>query len=274
MDEKENSQPTDAGEPAESDLQEASHSTADYAKFEKPQKQRSPIWKKLGIGLAVLLFLAGLAGGGYWYLTKPKPTKKTETSSETTQTAPTVVASQISATTKRYSSSNFRLAFDYPDDWTVSDDADLLTVVSPTLKLKSSDGQQISGKILLTIETKGQDLKDFAGGNATASRASVKIDYTKPTQSQRASTYESFLRYAATANTAALDGVFITGDNGYTLGQAIPKLDIEKVNPIVKMTFTKCANQNCTKTSITASSWDDTTFSGPLENILKSLSIN
>ena len=283
MDEKgeeEQKQPESNSENAPEVNNEAEdHSTADYANYQPPQKEHSPIWRKLGIGLTILIAIV-LLGAGAMYLKNHKSTKKPAESSQTAQTtASTPAASQIATTTKHYDSSAFQLAFDYPQDWTVSDNGNgILTVTSPKLQLKSADGQTVSGRIIMTIRDSAQKLTEFNAGNALAAKASVKIAYTKPSPSQRGSTYESFLRYANTANTAGLDGVYITGDSGYTLGQAIPLVDVQKVSPVINITFVKCADSVCTaKTtplSIASTAWDDKTFSQPLESMLQSLTIN
>src|SRR5256885_7448114 len=47
--------------------------------------------------------------------------------------------------------SNFALAFDYPQDWTVADNGGgIMTVTSPNLKLKDPNGQAGTGQIVLT----------------------------------------------------------------------------------------------------------------------------
>jgi len=260
----------------EQDFKEASSSTAEYAKFEQPEKLPNPIWKKLGIGLGVLLVLALIGGGGYWFLYIHKSTNNK--SSQTQAVTSAKVTSQISATTTHYSSSNFYLAFDYPNDWVVVDNGGgIMTVTSPTMKLKTSSGEIVDGQVILSFRAKDQKLPELDGGNSVATKQSTKIAYTRPTQNQRGSTYESFLRYSGNSNTDTLDGVYVTGDSGYTLGQDIPKADIQKVDPIISITFVKCSDKTCTAkgmaTSIPLSAWDDTTFSGPLEQMIKSITI-
>lgn len=258
----------------EDPVEAASRSTANYANYEPPSKARNPIWTKIIAIVAVLIVLTGLAGGGYIFLKHHKSSKKTST---TVQTALPPAASQITSTTKHYDSSTFQLGFDYPKDWVVADTSgNFMTVTSPKLQLKSADGQSVKGQVVLSILNKIQKLPEFDSGNATAVKASVKIAYTKPSPSQRGSTYESFLRFANTA--AGLSGIYITGDSGYTLAQAIPKVDVQKVEPIISLRFYKCADAACSGTStdlaIAVTSWDDKTFSGPLDSMLESLAIN
>ncbi len=253
---------------------QSEHSTADYANWQPPQKPEK--WKKrliIFIGL-VLLLAAGSAV--YWLALKKKPAASPGSSAQPTTTASET--KPISPQTKNYASQNFTLSFDYPDDWTVTDEpgSGIMSVKSPALQLTEAGGQKITGQITLTFRAKTQKLTEFDPGSAVAVRDSEKIAYTKPTQSQRGNTYLSFLRYAKTADSAALDGIYITGDAGYKKDQDIPLADLTKVDPVVSLTFAKCPDSTCSNTtplSIAASSWGDSTLSGPLEAMLKSLTI-
>lgn len=261
----------------EDDYEEASRSTADYASYEPPEKQHNPIWRKLLTTLIILVVIAGLGGGAYWYLKNHKSTKKPAQTTQTTQVAKPAT-SQIATATKHYDSSNFYLGFDYPQDWKVTDGGGgQMTVVSPSIQLKNATGQSVNGQVVMTIRSKEQKLPEFDAGNATAALVSQKINYTKPSQNQRGSTYLSYLRYSSSSSSTALDGIYITGDSGYTVGQAIPKVDISKVDPIISIGFVKCGSSDCSGTntpiSIATSSYEDKAFSGPLESLLKSLSI-
>src|SRR3989304_5674301 len=96
------------------DFEGASHSTADYANYEAPKKQRNPIWRKLITGLVALVVLASLAGGAYWFMKNRKSTSEPAKSAETAQTesGSTPAASQTTTATKHYDSANFNLGFD------------------------------------------------------------------------------------------------------------------------------------------------------------------
>ena len=141
--------------------------------------------------------------------------------------------------------------------------------------LKDTDNQTVTGQIVFTIRDKQQALPEFDSGNAVAARPSEKIAYVKPAPGQRANTYLSFLRYMDSAN--GLDGIYITGDTGYTLDQAIPKADFVPIEPVVSLTFFRC-DGNCSgdnlAMSITPTSWDDKDFSNPLKALLQSLVIH
>ncbi len=249
--------------------------TADYAQYAQPDKPGKS-WTKPLIFVTVLV---AAGGAGYWFFMKPKPVATNTTTSTTTassstapSTAPVATSSKISTTTKSYTSPNFNLAFSYPDDWTVTDQGGgTMTVKSPSLSLKNTSSQAVNGFVVFTIKNHAQKLTEFDKGNSTATRDSLKIAYVKPTQTQRANTYVSYLQYATTTASGGLDGIYITGDSGYLKGQAIPLVDVAKVDPNITITF---LDSNSKALTIADSLMDDATFSGPLINLLKSLSIN
>ncbi|HXY18095.1 MAG TPA: hypothetical protein VEH48_01585 [Candidatus Nitrosopolaris sp.] len=228
--------------------------------------------------LIVTVILVLLIGGGTaaWYQKHRSDNQKQAKAIQQLQAQQQAVANQIDSKTKSYTSPNFYLTFSYPADWTISDNGNgLMSAVSPAIKLKNAIGQSVTGQIELLIRNTTNKLSEFSAGNATAVFDSQKITYTDPTPNQRAQTYLSFLQYAS--STSGLDGIYITSDNGYTRGQAIPLVDVSQENPIIDIVFNKCANDVCsgktTPLSIEASSWNDAGFSTPLVNMLKSLSI-
>lgn len=187
----------------------------------------------------------------------------------------------ISKETEHHTSTNFiGLEFDYPKDWKVAETADggVLTATSPVLVLKQADGQTSGGQVVFTIRNKQQALPEFDNGNAVAAIESEKINYTKPSSAQRAATYLSFLTYASSAATGAIDGIYITGDVGYQKDQAIPKADFTPVDPVIALKFVKCSDNTCSKDTtamgIDAAMWKDTAFGLPLISMLQSLTIN
>lgn len=253
------------------DYQEAARSTADYADYKAPQKQRNPIWRKSAIGAAILAGVLLLAIAGYLLAKNHKSTPKQAQSSESSQAAQTSSTTKITAETKHHDSANFNLGFDYPADWTVTDTGNgQLTVKSPSIALKDSSGQSVNSQILMTARSSTQKLPEFDSGNAIAAMDSEKIAYSKPTQSQRANTYLSFLKYANSSG--GFNGVYITGDNGYKEAQAIPKVDIQKVDPIISVTFVK-ANSDI-PLAVSVDNWKDDSFALPIKNMLQSLTIS
>lgn len=275
MDGHTGSQPNAPRNKEQEDLESASHSTADYSHFMPPvgkhSKHRS---SKVLQSFAVIVIIGVLGIGGYLLLHK-KPAKNNQQAPTTQQT--TQSSDAITSATKNYQSTDFGLSFDYPADWTVTEAAgsNKIVVSSPGLSLTDTSGQRTTGQVLLTVDQKGNNLSMFDKGNAVAVLDSKKVSYTKPSSSQRAQTYISFLQYITTSASGALDGVYVTGDSGYQKGQAIPEVDIAKVDPLIRVTFMQCANSTCSGTttpmSIAASEWSDTTFSRPIESMIESL---
>jgi hypothetical protein len=227
--------------------------------------------RRLIIYAAVLVIIAG-AGGGYWYFNRHKTAK----TAKTTQTQQSASSTKIDKNTQSYNSPNFYLGFNYPANWTVTDNGGgQMTITSPATHLKSTSGKEVTGQIILMLRSQGQALPEFNIGNTTAVLPSEKIAYTKPTQNQRANTYVSFLQYPSSSS--GLDGIYITGDYGYQTGQAIPKVDIAKVDPVISVIFTQCTSSDCsskaTPLTISASSWSDPAFATPIKTMLESLSI-
>ena len=257
------------------DYEAASHSTADYAKF-MPQLKPQKKWPRVvGWVLLALIALAVLGAGGYWLANRKPAVKPAESQQHTNSQS----SSKITSSTKPYTSNNLNLSFNYPENWTVADSGSgKLTVTSPVMQLTDASGQSQTGEIILTIQNESSaDFSAFKQGNAVAVLNSQKITYAKPTSTQRADTYISFLQYASTAGGGALDGVYITGNAGYQKGQAIPEVDITKVDPVVTVTFAKCANTGCSGStmplSISSSMWSNASFSAPIGDMLKSLAI-
>jgi hypothetical protein len=259
------------------DLEEASQSTADYLQsIMPPKRKRERSFRWVGYVMAGLVVLAACGVAAYLAFLKPTSNDKPKTGvPQSTQNA-----TSKKTITKSYSSPNFNLSFSYPADWTVAEaqDGSMLTVHSPPMLLKGANSQKITGEIVATIAHSGQNLTMFDAGNAVAVRQSEKIAYLKPSQTQRANTYLSFLQYAATTANGALDSIDITGDYGYQTGQAIPKTDIAKVDPLITITFVRCSDSNCsaktTPLSVAASAWSDKTFNAPIKTLLQSLAIN
>lgn len=230
--------------------------------YHKKQKDR-PIFTYVIVAVLAI----GLIVAAYWTVFKPK------SASDNNQSAQTKSPTKIESDTKHYDSPNFYLGFDYPSNWTVNDNGGpQMTVVSPVVKLKDAQSQTVNGKIIMTIRNKSEKLTEFDKGNAIAILNSEKITYTKPTQTQRGDTYISFLNYASSPSDG-LDGVYITGDNGYQKDQAIPLVDISKSDPVISVTFQKCTEGKCTPLTVGEKSWSDPSFSKPIKSLLESLSI-
>jgi hypothetical protein len=243
-----------------------------------PPKKKRKFWRKLlrffGWMLLIVLLTGGGAGAAWYFWLKDEPQPKTSTREEAKMPPPTPAAEEPEPT-ETYTSSAFLLQFDYPEGWKVSEGVDNKIVgVSPVDELKTVSGSKQKGQIVLTIQRKQASLPDFKDGSALAIRESEKIDYAKPSQTQRASTYISFLNYNASI-AKGLDGVYVTGDNGYKKDQYVPMADIAKSDPLITITFRSCDDDKCTTpgkaVTVSDSSWSDTKFAKPLRTMLQSI---
>jgi len=233
--------------------------------------KRSHKWFR---GAAIVILVIAVVAGGFYAAkhvhfgsknaAKPTPVKVN-------------TPAQTAVKTKDYTSTNFNLSLSYPQSWGVLDSGNgKLTVTSPVLQLKNMSGRSVAARAVVTIQNRPTGLPEFKTGSAVAAIDSEKISYTHPTSTQRAQTYISFLSYATTKG-SGLDAIFVTGDNGYQKGQAIPESDVLKTDPLITVSFTQCADTACssggTALSLAATAWSDTAVSAPVKTILTSLAL-
>jgi hypothetical protein len=174
-----------------------------------------------------------------------------------------------------YDSTAYGLGIDYPNNWVVADTADKLNVTSPIVNIVTPNGQ-VAGHVIVTIQNQQTTIVGFPSAGATASLASDKLTYKQPTPVQRAQTYLSYLGYTGASS---IDALYLTGDNGYQQGQAIPIDNVVKSNPLVSVTFGKCTTSYCSKDTPTslmlrADGWSSAQFKTEVLDILQSLTIN
>jgi hypothetical protein len=247
----------------------------DFSQFIPPIGKQPKRHGKRALIFWIILLLLAAGGAVDWWLLKHPDTKK-PAQAPTTQSKP---KSATTSATKHYESTGFDLAFDYPENWTVTDSGDgKLKVSSPAMQLTDATGQAQNGQIVLNIQNKDSaDLGAFKTGSAVAVLDSEKIDYTKPSTTQRKSTYISYLQYANTTTMGALDSIYVTGDFGYQRKQTIPETDILKVDPLIAVMFLKCADQKCsgkpTEMSVQSTTWNADANAKLVMNTLKSLEV-
>lgn len=257
-----------------SDQSEKPVYTKNYESVDHDYHRERHTLRNVLIILAVCI-MALIAGGVYWWFFSRTPVSAPAQSPQTTEQQ-TTPSNTIAATTEKYTSKNFSLSFDHPEDWKIEDSTDSgkLTATSPVMVLVGADSQSVTGQIVLTFREPGQPLSEFDGGNALAVRDSEKLTYAQPSSGQRGSTYISFASSAGASNPTALEAVYVTGDFGYQNLQAIPAIDISKVNPVISITFRQC-DKDCQTSSpalsVSNSMWDDPAFSAPLRKMLESL---
>lgn len=254
------------------------HARLDYLHAVNPPKKKR-LWLRI---VLLLLLLAVLAAGGifaYPKLMKRHATTAPKTTPTHAASTPTPATTKVA--TKHYDSTNFNLGFEYPATWTVTDTAGTagrLTVASPATDQKTAAGATQLVRTVMTIAAKGQNLTPFDKGSALAVRTSEKIKYVSPTSVQRGETYLAFIQYSATPAGDGLDGIYITGDNGYQKDQYIPKTDMTGRDPLIAVTFENCTNATCSGTptpvSLPSSVWDNAAFKTPILTLLTSLALN
>lgn len=261
---------------AQDPYEAASQATVDYSQFTPQLKQRKRWPRIVGWTFLTLVILGTLGVGGWWYINR-KPTPQSAPRQHAQQQTQQQQDIAVTAT-KHYDSTDLNLSLDYPQSWTLTDSNGKLTVTSPAMQLTDANGQSQTGQVFMTIQSvSATDFSIFQKGSAVAVLDSEKLAYTKPTSTQRADTYISFLQYAATTTHGALDGIYVTGDYGYKYGQTIPESDITKVDPDIRVTFVKCINTACSGTptamSVSSTMWSTKSFSTPIEDLFKSIAI-
>ncbi len=204
----------------------------------KPRRRRT----KIIICIVGVLLLVG--AGIAWILltgeTPPDKEPKGSNPSKVQEERP----EQPTTETKHHESPTFGLGFDYLADWTVTEANGRLSAVSKTMKLKAADGQTSNARIQVLIQPKQTVIKEFDKGNGLAVLDSEKITYTKPSPSQRGQTYLSFVNYPS-SSAKGIDALYITGDIGYQKDQAVPMVDIVRVDPLITVNFLQCPNEAC-----------------------------
>jgi hypothetical protein len=226
------------------------------------------------IGLIALLvvgvILAWTLGG------KPKVKPKSTASAASHSTLAKSSSQAASIPTQTYTSSDFGLSLHYPDGWDVVDSGSgPMTVTSRPMTLVSATGQSLTGEVIVTIQKQGQLPTAFNGGTDLAVLNSQLISYTNPSTTQNSQTYISFVQYSATNTKGGLDGIYVTGNDGYSKDQVIPASDINQINPLITITFTKCGNSSCstnlTPLTIASTSWASSVLQKSVLTLLTSL---
>jgi hypothetical protein len=250
-----------------------------FESMPKPEPTATPIAKRRKRhpflkALLVLVIIAGLAVGVYYFASKAadKANKPAASKNTTTQVKKPAAAA---STTKPYSSDTFALSFDYPTDWKVAETTTSITATSPTTSLPTASGNT-KGVAVLTIQNHQTTIPNYPANGALAALESPKLTYAKPSGVQRAQTYLSYLGYTS-AN--AIDGLFITGDSGYQQGQQVPMSDIIKGNPLVSVQFMTCSATDCAGTTsqplaVKSTSWNALPLQGQVTKMLESIIFN
>ncbi len=262
---------------------------------EKPKKRGKTSVGRVLLAMGLILVIIGALGAaGYFFFhssrptakkvavtpaaTNQQPTQQQTTPTTTTPTTPTDATA--SAEPKDYTSTTFNLNLSYPGNWTPEELTDKLAITSPVVSLTDASGQVTKGRIVLSVRKQQAKPAEFTAGNVVAVLDSVKVNYTKPAASQRASTYLSYLQYAGTNVKGGLDGIYITGNYAYKYKQTAPVTEVSKISPLVSVAFVSCADDTCAATTqkpiaISSTAWNtDTTNRPAVETMLKSFIFN
>jgi len=240
------------------------------------KRKRSQKGKKKWLVIVLVLALVAVAGAAtYWFALRSDGGQEKSTEQSTENTVESQSSSLSSDKTKTYDSSRFFLSFQYPDTWKVDEsDPNALTVVSPQVALQSAGGLEVQGKVTMTIRPKNSQLAEFKSGDAFATKQSELITYTKPTQAQRASTYLTFAAFSE--GVEGVDTLYITGDYGYQVGQAVLQTEISQIDPIISVTFGQCVGAGCVNVepmTLSLKQWGDANFSSSIKAMLQSIAI-
>ncbi len=241
-----------------------------YINTQKPPSNKNShvsTWIITGV-IVVLLIVAGAVLLNYHSKKKPTETASKSTH-QTTKTTPQATNIQLTS----YSSTPFNLTVSYPTSWSVSASGSTsLSIISPAMALTSSTGKSIQGKVAVNVFNPGQLPSGF-GTTSVAVLDSQKISFLNPTANQAAQSYLSFVQYPATTVTGGMDGIYLTGNNGYVKSQTIPTTDVNNISPLVIVSFSQCQTSACTTTTpvtIASSMWNSASFQAPILAIIKS----
>lgn len=241
--EKDNSLPQEA--PAPPSQEEAERrARIEYLRSLTGPPKPKVVWIRIAKIVAIVLVIGLVAGAVYGFVLKKPAGKDSDTPSVNTTESKSTQSSdgqeETTFTTKHHDSTQFALGFDYPESWNIpTDEGGTLVAKSAVMHLTTLNGRQ-KGQIVLTIQSKQTSLPQFQKGNGVAVRESEKITYLKPTPSQRAQTYLSFVSHAG-SDTNGISAIYVTGDIGYMTGQAVPEVDIVRVDPLITVAFQACA---------------------------------
>ena len=223
----------------------------------------------------ILLVVLGTAAYFYGYETRDN--KKQEVKTTSTVTVKKVASNIYTPATTSYTSNAFGFTISYPSSWQVSSEGNTnVEFTSPVVSLTSDTGKTVNGKAIMSVVSAGQIPAGF-GSSSVAVLDSVDLSFNSPTASQAAQSYLSFVQYPTTTIKGGLDGIYLTGNNGYLKDDTIPSSDINQLSPLIYYTFEKCNNSACTTTSpmtISSSMWANSDFQNVITNTIKSLTFS
>jgi hypothetical protein len=159
---------------------------------QKPPKKPKKVGKIVLIIVIALIIVGALAFAG-WKLTRPKTTLQQNAQDTTTETAQNSKTDLPTAGgTKKYTNDIMRLSLAYPDNWTVTEDKNAVTIVSPEFSYTTVDKGSITGIFKIYIRQGAQTADSKYIGKGIAIMPSEKLVYSDPSATQRKDTNLSF----------------------------------------------------------------------------------
>lgn len=234
------------------------------------QKQPSGVGKKIFIVLVILIVI-GAGGFGAFMLLKPK-NKQTSTTTEQKTATATTQEEAVTTSTKTYTNDIMRINFKYPDNWTVTEDSNVVLVTSPEFSYKTVDKGSVNGIFKIYIRQGAQSADSKIIGRGVAVAPSEKLTYANPAPSQRKDTFLTNFGLDTTDNFA----YFLIAGNfdlkkGDTLG---PNYGKEPDTFIITGGYaTKDMKEGLATSTVPVDSYQNTTAYKQAVDVLKSLQI-
>lgn len=239
----------------------------------------TPIRKKNNKSkIIIIIILITIMFVSLFFVFHTNEKKKTVIQKSTSKTKSLISSNPNSTSSSIYSSVYYNLTLNLPNGWSVINDNKLsLSVVSPVQDLIDTSNNKVNGRIFLSITPTGQVPSGLDGKDALEVIESLKVSYTQPTSSQLAQSYISLVQYQSTIQPNGLDGIFVTGNSGYTQSQIVPFSRLKSLNPTIVIYFQSCSDSKCSKANnltINDSMWNNSDFQNTIINLIKSLSLS
>lgn len=196
-----------------------------------PPKKTKKSPKGLIVVLVVIVVLLLASAVGWFFFMRKDTTQPASPTSTDSPNKPVATDDVPEATnTESFTSSPYRITFQYPKTWTVTEDNDnSMLIQSQSFTYKLADGSSKNGNFRVYVRKGATTADSEIIGKGVAIQNSQKLTYTKPTPAQRTETNLSLFGLNNTTNFAFL---LITGNfdlkKGDTLGPNFGK-EIETV---------------------------------------------
>ena len=238
-------------------------------------KKTSKLWLYISGAIALIVIVLGVFA--LLHYTNHKTPKRQNSSTHKSSPAVSTKSPATNVPTTNYTSTAFNFTVTYPTTWTVSAQGNSsVSISSPAMSLTSDLGKTVKGEVVFNVFNQGQ-LPAAFGSSSVAVLDSQDLNFANPTSYQAAQTYISFVQYPATTVKGGLDGIYVTGNNGFVKDGSISGAQVNQVSPLIYFNFVLCKNQACSNTvplTVSSTIWNSSSFSTEIDNIVKSLSFS